>query len=108
MAEITHTYHHVHVKSASPPPLRPPFSLLALKSACASSRSRRLGLFLSPLQRGGFEFLAVSVDARRAGVQLDKELGEFVLGEHCLQETLEENVDQPTVHWLVLEHVKDA
>lgn len=33
------------------------------------------------------------MDTWRAGVQLDKELREFVLGEHCLQEALQENVD---------------
>lgn len=63
---------------------------------------------LSPLEGGGFEFLAIFLDARRAGVQLDKELGEFVLGEHRLQEALQENVDQPTVHGLVLKHVEDT
>ena len=41
-------------------------------------------------------------------MQLDKELGELVLGEHCLQEALQENVDEPSVHGLVLEHVEDA
>lgn len=48
------------------------------------------------------------MDAWRAGVQLDKELREFVLGEHRLQEALQENVDQPAVHGLVLKHVEDA
>lgn len=46
--------------------------------------------------------------ARRAGVQLDEELGELVLREHGLQEALQEDVDQPPVHGLVLEHVEDA
>lgn len=41
-------------------------------------------------------------------MQLDKELREFVLGEHRLQEALQENVDQPAVHGLVLKHVEDA
>lgn len=63
---------------------------------------------LSPFEGGGFEFLAISVNARRAGVQLDKELGEFVLREHRLQEALQENVDQSAVHGLVLKHVEDA
>lgn len=48
------------------------------------------------------------MDARRAGVQLDEQLGEFVLGKHRLQEALQENVDQAAVHGLVLEHVEDA
>lgn len=55
--------------------------------------SRCLCPLLSPLERGGFESLAVSVNARRAGVQLDKELREFVLREHRLQEALQEYVD---------------
>lgn len=70
--------------------------------------SRRLRPLLSPLERGAFDPLAVSVDARRAGVQLDKQLGEFILGKHGLQEALQENVDQAAVHGLVLEHVEDA
>lgn len=41
-------------------------------------------------------------------MQLDKQLGKFVLGEHRLQEALQENVDQPTVHGLVLKHVEDT
>lgn len=67
-----------------------------------------LSPLLSPLEGGSFEFVAVSVDARRAGVQLDKELGELVLREHGLQEALQEDVDQPPVRGLVLEHVEDA
>lgn len=70
--------------------------------------SRCLGPLLSPLEGRGFEFLAISVYARRAGVQLDKELGEFILREHGLQEALQENVDETTVHGLVLKHVEDA
>lgn len=70
--------------------------------------SRRLRPLLSPLERGAFDSLAVSVDARRAGVQLDEQLGEFVLRKHRLQEALQENVDQAAVHGLVLEHVEDA
>lgn len=69
--------------------------------------SRRLRPLLSPLERGAFDSLAVSVDARGAGVQLDEQLGELVLGEHRLQEALQENVDQAAVHGLVLEHVED-
>lgn len=46
--------------------------------------------------------------AGRAGVQLDEQLGEFELGEHGLQEALQEDVDQAAVHGLVLKHVKDA
>jgi len=57
---------------------------------------------------GAFEFVGVCVDAWRTGVQLDKELGEFVLREHGLQEALEEHVDEPPVHGLVLKHIKDA
>lgn len=77
---------------------------------CVSARPapRRLRALLSPLERGRLESLAVTVNARRAGVQLDKELGELVLREHGLQEALQEHVDQPAVHGLVLEHVEDA
>lgn len=46
--------------------------------------------------------------AGRARVQLDEQLGEFELGEHGLQEALQEDVDQAAVHGLVLEHVEDA
>lgn len=46
--------------------------------------------------------------AGRAGVQLDEQLGELELGEHGLQEALQEDVDQAAVHGLVLEHVEDA
>lgn len=69
---------------------------------------RRLRPLLSPLERGAFDSLAVSVDARRAGVQLDEQLGEFELGKHRLQEALEEDVDQAAVHGLVLKHVENA
>ena len=41
-------------------------------------------------------------------MQLDKELRELVLREHGLKEALQEDVDQPAVHGLVLEHVEDA
>lgn len=41
-------------------------------------------------------------------MQLDEQLGELVLGEHGLQEALQEHVDQAAVHGLVLEHVEDA
>ena len=73
----------------------PPYSHSQFSSLCVCSRpvSRRLGPLLSPLEGGRFEFLTIFVDAWRAGVQLDKELGEFVLGEHRLQEALQENVD---------------
>lgn len=100
-AEIT----HIPQRSHQAPP-----SHSQLSSLCVSSRpmSRCLCPLLSPLEGRGFEFLAVSVDAWRAGVQLDEELGEFVLGEHRLQEALQENVDQPAVHGLVLKHVEDA
>lgn len=67
-----------------------------------------LSRFLSPLERGAFDSLAVSVDARRARVQLDKQLGEFELGKHRLQEALQENVDQAAVHGLVLKHVENT
>lgn len=40
-------------------------------------------------------------------MQLDEQLGEFVLGKHRLQEALQEHVDQAAVHGLVLEHVED-
>ena len=53
-------------------------------------------------------FLAVSVCAWRTGVQLDEELRELVLREHGLQEALQEHVDQPSVHGLVLKHVEYA
>lgn len=73
-----------------------------------SCRLRRLLPLLSPLEGGAFDSLAVSVDARRARVQLDEQLGEFVLGKHGLQEALQENVNQAAVHGLVLEHVENA
>lgn len=41
-------------------------------------------------------------------MQLDEELGELVLRKHGLQEALQEHVDQPPVHGLVLKHVEDA
>lgn len=41
-------------------------------------------------------------------MQLDEELGEFVLREHGLQEALQEHVDESPVHGLVLKHVKDS
>ena len=108
----SHTYLDVHIKP------RPPTLTLSLSSLyvcvfvcvcvclvgpCPAASVR----LLSPLEGRGFEFLAVSVDARRAGVQLDEELGELVLREHRLQEALQEHVDEPTVHGLVLEHVED-
>lgn len=71
-------------------------------------RRRRLRPLLSPLERGAFDSLAVAEDAGRARVQLDEELGELELGEHGLQEALQENVDQAAVHGLVLEHVEHA
>lgn len=102
-ADITHIHTHTPQHSHQALPLSP-------SSLCVSSRlmSRCLRPLLSPLEGGRFEFLAVSVDAWRAGVQLDEELREFVLREHRFQEALQENVDQPAVHGLVLEHVEDA
>lgn len=41
-------------------------------------------------------------------MQLDEQLGEFELGEHGLQEPLQEHVDQAAVHGLVLKHVENA
>lgn len=41
-------------------------------------------------------------------MQLDKELREFVLREHGLQEALQEHIDESSVHGLVLKHVKDS
>lgn len=88
-----------------PPPPPPLLSSLLLSFQLTSRRLRPL---LSPLERGAFDSLAVSVDARRAGVQLDEQLGEFELGEHGLQEALQEDVDQAAVHGLVLKHVENA
>lgn len=54
------------------------------------------------------QLLRVSLRALGAGVQLDEELGELALGEHGLQQALQEHVDQPAVQLLVLEHLEDA
>ena len=61
----------------------------------------------SPFLRGP-QLLRVSVRALGAGVQLDEELGELALGEHGLQQALQEDVHQPPVQLLVLEHLEDA
>lgn len=96
-AEVARTHLRVHV---NPPSLTPGAGMTPFPVA--------LLLFLSPLRRRAFEFLVVSVDAGRTGVQLHEELGEFVLRKHGLQEALQEHVHQPPVHGLVLEHVEDA
>lgn len=85
-------------------------SLSALESlrVCRRPLSSCRRAFLSPLQRGAFEFLVVSVNAWRAGVQLDKQLREFELREHGLQEAFQEHVHEAPVHGLMLKHVEDA
>lgn len=95
-AEITHTDAHTraHTSTFTPSPSTLTLTLRFRVHVClVGSCPRYLCPLLSPLERGGFEFLAVSVDAWRAGVQLDEELREFVLGEHRFQEALQENVD---------------
>lgn len=98
---------HLPASSLSTAPIHPPTQLCSCLFPLTSRRCR-LRPVLSPLERGAFDSLAVSVGAGRARVQLDEQLGEFELGEHGLQEALQEDVDQAAVHGLVLEHVKDA